>query len=90
MGNKNLIALEHDIARLHAAQRRMAAVNAALQRGDTQTLRQQQLSGEHIAELLKRHARGLPAYPDYVFRHNQEALEMLRRQAGRAMPGVAA
>lgn len=90
MGNKNLIALEDDIARLHAAQRRMAAVNAALHRRDIQALRQQQLSGEHIAELLKRHARGLPAYPDYVFRHNQEALEMFRGEAGRAMPGVAA
>lgn len=86
MGNRNQIAITDDIARLHAAQRRMATVNAALNRGDMQALQQQQLSSEHIAELLKRHAKGLPAYPAYLFQHNRETLEILQLQVDRAMP----
>lgn len=72
--------LREEIARIEGAQAMMATINAALKRGDVYALQRQNLSHQHISDLLQRHRRGLPAYPDYLFAHNQEYLDVLRAQ----------
>lgn len=72
--------LQEEIARIQGAQVMMAGINAALERGDLYALQKQQLSPQHIFQLLQRHRRGLPAYPEYLFRHNQEYLDVLQMQ----------
>ncbi|ANY18472.1 hypothetical protein [Bordetella pseudohinzii] len=75
-----LTQLREEIARIEGAQAMMASINAALQRGDVYALQRQNLSPQHISDLLLRHRRGLPAYPDYLFCHNEEYLDVLRSQ----------
>ena len=76
-----LTQLYEEIARIEGAQSMMATINAALKRGDVYALQRQNLSPQHISDLLQRHRRGLQAYPDYLFSHNQEYLDVLRAQA---------
>jgi len=75
-----LTQLQEEIARIQGAQAMMAGINDALERGDVYALQRQQLSPQHIFQLLQRRRRGLPAYPDYLFRHNQEYLDVLQMQ----------
>jgi hypothetical protein len=75
-----LSQLHEEITRFKKAQDMMANVNAALKRGDTYVLQQFKLPKKLITELKQRHARGLPAYPNYVFKHNTEYLDVLQSE----------
>ena len=67
-----------EMSRIQKAQKRMATTNHALERDDAQTLSRLELPPPLIAHLLQRKIKGQPGYPDYLFKHNQEYLDVLK------------
>jgi hypothetical protein len=67
-----------EISRIKKAQERMAATNDALERDDAQALSRFKLPPPLIAHLLQRKVKGQPGYPAYLFKHNQEYLDVLK------------
>jgi O-acetyl-ADP-ribose deacetylase (regulator of RNase III) len=68
-----------EMIRIENAQVMMHQVNQAIAQGEIKVLKAYGLSAAHIEQLVKRHAQGKPPYPAYLFRHNAETLQYLRR-----------
>lgn len=71
--------LHAEINRLQASQKLMRDANRALIREDDVALRSMGFSEEHIAELKFRLSTGRRAFPDYLFRNNENDIRSLKK-----------
>ncbi len=70
--------LQADIERLQASQKMMRDANAALRKGDDESLRAMGFSEEHIADLKERKLAGRAGFPDYSLRNNNSNIRWLK------------